>query len=338
MSPNERGHGATVMLEDVSKQFGRARALDRVSLEVAAGSITALLGPSGCGKTTLLRAIAGFETIDGGRIALDGVDLAGVPLRKRNIGFVFQSYALFPHLSVAANIAFALDVRRVDRTRVRQRVRDLLDLVQLPGYERRYPHELSGGQRQRVALARALAAEPSMLLLDEPFAALDANVRRDLRGWLRELHDEIGVTTLLVTHDAEEAMEIADVLVLMQNGRVEQTGSPLDLYHDPVSPFALRFFGPANALADANGVRYVRPHEVRLDVQPFEGASRARIARIVELGSRRRFDLAIGADAVVHAEVNLPEPRLAALSVGDAVYYAAVEQRRFDPRSVPQSA
>ena len=319
-----------VVLDGVSKRFASVTALDRVSLDIQAGTLTALLGPSGCGKTTLLRAIAGFETIDAGRIALDGVDITGVPLRKRNIGFVFQSYALFPHLTVERNIAFALDVRRAERERVRSRVRELLDLVQLPGYAKRYPHELSGGQRQRVALARALAAEPSLLLLDEPFAALDANVRRDLRGWLHDLHDEIALTTLLVTHDAEEAMEIADSLVLMQGGRIEQAGSPLALYHDPVSPFALRFFGPANALADANGVRYVRPHEIRLDTQPFDEAGTARVARVVELGSRRRFELAIGGDAVVHAEITGPHPRLASVAVGDRIFFAAIEQRRFD--------
>jgi sulfate transport system ATP-binding protein len=327
-----------VQLDGVTKHFGGVAALDRVSASVEPGTLTALLGPSGCGKTTLLRAIAGFESIDGGRILIDGSDITRVPLRKRNIGFVFQNYALFPHLTVAGNIAFSLDVRRTERERSRSRTRELLDLVQLPGYEKRYPHELSGGQRQRVALARALAAEPLILLLDEPFAALDANVRRDLRTWLRELHDEIHMTTLLVTHDAEEAMEIADALVLMQAGRVEQAGTPLQLYHDPVSPFALKFFGPANALADSDGVRYVRPHEICISAQPFEGAGAARVARIVELGSRRRFDLAIGPDAVVHAEINLPNAAIEAIALGDTVYYAAIEQRTFDPNSLERNA
>jgi sulfate transport system ATP-binding protein len=325
----------TVVLDDVTKRFGAVTALDRISLTIEAGSLTALLGPSGCGKTTLLRAIAGFETIDAGHIGLDGVDITSVPLRKRNIGFVFQSYALFPHLTVERNIAFSLDVRHAGRDRSRERVRELLELVQLPGYEKRYPHELSGGQRQRVALARALAAEPSILLLDEPFAALDASVRRDLRAWLRQLHDEIHLTTVLVTHDAEEAMEIADALVLMQDGHVEQSGSPLDLYHAPVSPFALRFFGPANALADPAGERYVRPHQIRVEPARFEGSSSARVVRVVELGSRRRFELGFGS-SIVTAEVNLPNEPLARIVVGDIVYFAAVEHRVFDPRPVEQ--
>jgi sulfate transport system ATP-binding protein len=338
MSADAPERAGAVQLDGVTKSFGPVTALDRASLSIAPGTLTALLGPSGCGKTTLLRAIAGFEPIDAGRILLDGSDITRVPLRKRNIGFVFQNYALFPHLTVERNIAFSLDVRRAERERSRARVRELLDLVQLPGYEKRYPHELSGGQRQRIALARALAAEPLILLLDEPFAALDANVRRDLRTWLRELHDDIHMTTLLVTHDAEEAMEIADYLVLMQAGRVEQAGAPLELYHDPVSPFALRFFGPANALADSEGVRYVRPHEICIRAQSFDGGSAARVARIVELGSRRRFDLAIGHDAVVHAEINLPDPAIEAIAVGDTVFYAAIEQRTFDPHAMERNA
>ena len=338
MLADAHARAGAVRLDGVTKHFGHVAALDRVSASIEPGTLTALLGPSGCGKTTLLRAIAGFESIDAGRILLDGSDITRVPLRKRNIGFVFQTYALFPHLTVERNIAFSLDVRRAERERSRARVRELLDLVQLPGYEKRYPHELSGGQRQRVALARALAAEPLILLLDEPFAALDANVRRDLRTWLRELHDEIHMTTLLVTHDAEEAMEIADYLVLMQAGHVEQAGVPLQLYHDPVSPFALKFFGPANALADSEGVRYVRPHEIGISAQPFEGAGAARVARIVELGSRRRFELAIGPDAVVHAELNLPNPAIEAIAVGDSVYYAASEQRTFDSHAMERNA
>ena len=335
MSSEAIARTGTVVLDAVTKRFGGVTALDRVSLTIEAGTLTALLGPSGCGKTTLLRAIAGFETIDAGHIGLDGVDITSVPLRKRNIGFVFQSYALFPHLTVERNIAFSLDVRRAERERSRARVRDLLDLVQLPGIEKRYPHELSGGQRQRVALARALAAEPSILVLDEPFAALDASVRRDLRAWLRDLHDEIHLTTVLVTHDAEEAMEIADSLVLMQAGRVEQSGSPLELYHDPVSPFALRFFGPANALADPAGERFVRPHQIRIEPARFEGSSSARVVRIVELGARRRFELGFGA-SVVQAEINLPNESLAPVRVGDTVYFAAIEHRVFDPRPVEQ--
>ena len=323
----------TVVLDDVTKRFGAVTALDRISLTIEAGSLTALLGPSGCGKTTLLRAIAGFETIDAGHIGLDGVDITSVPLRKRNIGFVFQSYALFPHLTVERNIAFSLDVRHAGRDRSRERVRELLELVQLPGHEGRFPHELSGGQRQRVALARALAARPAILLLDEPFAALDVHVRRDLRAWLRRLHDEVHVTTLLVTHDADEAMEIADALVLMQHGRVEQAGTPLDLYERPVSPFALHFLGPANIIASDGNLRYVRPHELRVDSHVFDGSQPARVERIVDLGSRRRVDLVLPGGDAVSAEVRAPYNGMSAVRDGDTVHFALVHQRSFDAAS-----
>jgi sulfate transport system ATP-binding protein len=264
-------------------------------------------------------------------VTLAGRNVTNLPLRERNIGFVFQGYALFPHLSVAQNIAFPLDVRKADRAQTRERVRELLDLVQLPGHEARLPHELSGGQRQRVALARALAAQPAILLLDEPFAALDVHVRRDLRAWLRRLHDEMHVTTLLVTHDADEAMEIADALVLMQDGRVEQTGTPLELYERPVSPFALHFLGPASIIASDGDLRYVRPHELRVDSHAFEGSQPARVARIVDLGSRRRVDLVLPGGDPVSAEVRAPYNGLSAVRGGDLVHFALVHQRSFNP-------
>jgi sulfate transport system ATP-binding protein len=326
----ETDESRAVALERVTKTFGPVRAVDDVSLAVPSGTLTAVLGPSGCGKSTLLRAIAGFERIDAGTVRLGGRDITALPLRERNIGFVFQSYALFPHLTVERNIAFPLDVRKTDRAAIRARVRELLDLVQLPGYEKRHPHELSGGQRQRVALARALAAHPALLLLDEPFAALDMHVRRDLRAWLRELHNAVHVTTLLVTHDADEAMEIADGIVLMRSGRIEQSGTPLDLYHDPVSPFVMNFLGPANALASGGAIRYVRPHEVRVSTRAFEGAQPARVERIVELGSRKRLELSVSGGATVSAEVTAPYNGLADVAYGDVVHFAPVYERSFN--------
>jgi sulfate transport system ATP-binding protein len=320
-----------ISLDGVTKSFANVRAVDDVTVDFVPGELAAILGPSGCGKSTLLRLLAGFEHIDAGRVTLGGRDVTNVPLRERNIGFVFQGYALFPHLSVAQNIAFALDVRKADRASTRERVRELLDLVQLPGYERRFPHELSGGQRQRVALARALAAQPAILLLDEPFAALDVHVRRDLRAWLRRLHDDVHVTTLLVTHDADEAMEIADTIVLMREGRIEQAGTPVELYDRPVSPFALHFLGPANVIATGGDVSYVRPHELRVDSHQFEGSQPARVTRVVELGSRRRVELVLPGGDAVSADVRAPYNGLSDVRDGDVVHFALVHRRSFDP-------
>jgi sulfate/thiosulfate transport system ATP-binding protein len=328
MSP-EATQPTGITLAGVSKRFGDVRAVDDVTFDVEPGSLTAILGPSGCGKSTLLRLLAGFEHIDAGRVTLGGRDVTDLPLRERNIGFVFQGYALFPHLSVGQNIAFPLDVRKADRKQTRERVSELLDLVQLPGLERRFPHELSGGQRQRVALARALAAQPAILLLDEPFAALDVHVRRDLRAWLRRLHDEVHVTTLLVTHDADEAMEIADALVLMQDGRVEQAGTPLELYDRPVSPFALHFLGPANIIASDGNLRYVRPHELQVDSHAFDGSAPAEVSRVIDLGSRRRIDLVLPGGDSVSAEVRAPYNGLTGVRGGDIVHFALVHQRSF---------
>ncbi|MGE0160563.1 MAG: sulfate/molybdate ABC transporter ATP-binding protein [Gemmatimonadales bacterium] len=244
----------SIVIENVSKTFGRFVALDDVSLEVPDGDLLALLGPSGSGKTTLLRIIGGLEVADRGRVRLRGSDITEQSARERNVGFVFQHYALFRTMTVAENIGYALGVRKIPRKRVDERVSELLDLIQLSGLEMRYPGQLSGGQRQRVALARALAAEPSVLLLDEPFGALDAKVRRDLRQWVRKLHDEIHVTSIFVTHDQEEAMELADRVVVMNHGRIEQIGSAHELYERPASPFVFDFLGDANILpADMSG-------------------------------------------------------------------------------------
>lgn len=237
-----------IVVENVSKQFGSFKAVDEVSLEVETGSLVALLGPSGSGKSTLLRLIAGLEIPDSGRILLTDKDATYQSVQARNIGFVFQHYALFKHMSVRQNIAFGLDIRKVPKTKIKQRVEELLDLVQLRGLGNRYPSQLSGGQRQRVALARALAVEPEVLLLDEPFGALDAKVRKDLRAWLRRLHDEVHVTTVFVTHDQEEAMEVSDQVVVMNKGRVEQIGTPAEIYDHPASAFVMSFIGPVNVL------------------------------------------------------------------------------------------
>ncbi len=242
----------SIQIDSVSKQFSTFRALDDVSLEIPTGELIALLGPSGCGKTTLLRIIAGLEHADGGRILFGGADMTRVPVRERGVGFVFQHYALFRHMTVFDNVAFGLTVKRrrdrLPKAEIAKRVEHLLELVQLAGLAGRHPAQLSGGQRQRVALARALAVEPRVLLLDEPFGALDAKVRKDLRRWLRRLHDELHVTTVFVTHDQEEAMEVADQIVVMDRGRIAQVGTVESVYESPASPFVFEFLGNANVL------------------------------------------------------------------------------------------
>src|SRR5881296_4380147 len=238
----------SISVKQVSKSFGSFRALEHVSLEVAGGSLVALLGPSGSGKTTLLRIIAGLEVADSGTVLYEDEDVTDAAVKDRNVGFVFQHYALFRHMTVFENVAFGLRVRRWPRKRVKERVGELLRLIQLDGLAGSYPSQLSGGQRQRVALARALAPEPKVLLLDEPFGALDAKVRQDLRRWLDELHRELGVTSLLVTHDQEEALELANEVVVMRHGEVEQIGTPQAIYNEPATPFVAAFVGASNVL------------------------------------------------------------------------------------------
>ena len=261
----------SISIQSIRKTFGGYVALEDVSLEVPNGSLTALLGPSGSGKTTLLRIVAGLEFADEGpgKVLFHGEDVSQVPAGKRGVGFVFQHYALFRHMTVAENIAFGLSVlpraQRPTKREIRERVLELLRLVQLEGLDQRRAHELSGGQRQRVALARALAIRPRVLLLDEPFGALDAKVRKELRRWLRQFHDEIGLTTLFVTHDQEEALELADQVVVMRNAHIEQTGDPQTVYDHPRSPFVHEFLGNVNKLKDADGsYRYIRPHELEV--------------------------------------------------------------------------
>ncbi len=285
-----------IVVENVSKQFGSFQALDQVNLEIKRGSLVSLLGPSGSGKSTLLRVIAGLEAPDTGKIWITGNDATRKSVQDRNIGFVFQHYALFKHLTIRENIAFGLNIRKAQKTRTKARVDELLELVQLSGLGNRYPSQLSGGQRQRVALARALAVEPQVLLLDEPFGALDAKVRKDLRAWLRRLHDEVGVTAVLVTHDQEEAMEVSDEIVVMNKGRVEQVGSPAEIYDHPASAFVMSFIGPVNVLPSSsrlfqdnrfdtsNPQVFLRPHDVVIDTH-YEGTrTNAKVSRVVHLG------------------------------------------------------
>jgi sulfate/thiosulfate transport system ATP-binding protein len=266
----------------VSKTFGSFIALDDVSVAVPAGSLTALLGPSGSGKSTLLRIIAGLERPDTGRVVIDGHDVTGRPPQQRGVGFVFQHYAAFKHMTVWKNVAFGLEIRRRPSREVRERVDQVLELVQLNGFADRYPAQLSGGQRQRMALARALAVEPSVLLLDEPFGALDARVRKELRAWLRRLHDEVHVTTIFVTHDQEEAMDLADQIAVMSHGKVEQVGGPRELYDNPANEFVMTFVGEVNRI----GSSFVRPHDVE-----FGEGDQALVERIVHLGFEVRVEL-----------------------------------------------
>jgi sulfate transport system ATP-binding protein len=277
----------SILVRNVSRRFGDFAALDDVSLEVDSGSLTALLGPSGSGKSTLLRIIAGLERPDSGQIFLSGRDATALTPQKRNIGFVFQHYAAFKHMTVHDNIAFGLEVRKRPKAEIRNRVDELLNLVQLEGLGNRYPSQLSGGQRQRMGLARALAPEPDVLLLDEPFGALDARVRAELREWLTRLHDVVHVTTVFVTHDQEEAMEVADQITLLNDGQVVQVGAPRQLYDEPQSEFVMRFIGDAS---DIGGV-LVRPRDVELLQEPASGAAEAMIVRMTVLGRDAKVEL-----------------------------------------------
>jgi sulfate/thiosulfate transport system ATP-binding protein len=282
-----------ITVSDASKAFGDFVALDKVSLEIPTGSLTALLGPSGSGKSTLLRVIAGLDDLDSGLITIAGADVTHVVPQKRGIGFVFQHYAAFKHMTVRDNIAFGLSIRRRPRAEIQRRVDELLDVVGLEVFQNRYPAQLSGGQRQRMALARALAVDPKVLLLDEPFGALDAKVRADLRLWLRRLHDEVHVTTVLVTHDQEEALDIADRIAVLHQGRIEQVGTPDELYDAPANDFVMSFLGSVSRL----GGRLVRPHDIVLSripensSSPIDDSVVARVLRIVRLGFEVRVEL-----------------------------------------------
>jgi sulfate/thiosulfate transport system ATP-binding protein len=309
----------SIEIRNVTKRFGSFLALDDISLEIPDGSLTAVLGPSGSGKSTLLRIVAGLERPDSGEVLLSGEDATRLAPQRRNVGFVFQHYAAFKHMTVRDNVAFALTIRKRPKREIRERVDELLELVQLQGFADRYPSKLSGGQRQRLALARALAARPRVLLLDEPFGALDARVRAELRDWLRRLHEEVHVTTVFVTHDQEEAMEVADRVAVLDHGRLEQVGAPAELYDAPASEFVLRFVGDAVRL----GSRLVRPHEVVLRRWPSDGAVEVEIERIAVLGADARVDLADGGGERLTARLRRDELEDLDLVRGEIVWATA---------------
>jgi sulfate transport system ATP-binding protein len=315
-----------ISVENVSKRYGDYAALSDVSLQVPDGSLTALLGPSGGGKSTLLRVIAGLEEPAQGRVVIDGADATRTPARERQVGFVFQHYAAFKHMTVRDNVAFGLKVRKRPKDETRAKVDELLSLVHLDGFAGRYPAELSGGQRQRMALARALAVEPKVLLLDEPFGALDATVRKELRAWLRRLHDEVHVTTVFVTHDQEEAMEVAEQVVVLNEGRIEQVGAPRDLYDHPANEFVMTFIGPVNRV----GENYVRPHDVDLAIQPIEGGVEAMIDRVIHLGFEVRVELTLAGGESIWAQTTRDEADELELAKGQVVWVRPGRPQAFD--------
>ena len=350
----------SISIQNITKRFGDFTALDDVSVQVPNGSLLALLGPSGSGKTTLLRIIAGLEVPDSGSVLCQDEDITRHSARDRNVGFVFQHYALFRHMSVFENVAFGMRVRKQPKKLIAERVAELLHLVRLDGLERRFPAQLSGGQRQRVALARALAIQPKVLLLDEPFGALDAKVRQELRSWLRRLHDEINMTSVFVTHDQEEAFEVADRVVVMHQGRVEQAGTPNEVFEQPANPFVMDFLGNVNvfhgrvqngrALSGTMEVAYpeyphqearpatlyVRPHELEIEHSPNgNGSLKARVERINPAGSVAKVFL-LAADFGLGLNVEISPERYVelALKIGDTVFVSPRKVRVFVPEYV----
>ena len=323
-----------ITVRGISKRFGDFVALDEVSMEAPTGSLTALLGPSGSGKSTLLRAIAGLDKQDTGEIFIFEEEKTRVPPQKRGVGFVFQHYAAFKHMTVFDNVAFGMKIRKRPKAEIRKRVHELLELVQLGAFAGRYPSQLSGGQRQRMALARALAIEPQVLLLDEPFGALDARVRQELRAWLRHLHEEIEMTTVLVTHDQEEAMELADRVVLMNHGRIEQVGKPRDLYENPANEFVMSFIGPVNRLGDA----FVRPHDIRIQLNPNGSTSRATVRHLSYLGFEVRVEMILEDERNVWAQVTREEARRLELEAGKTVHLCIDQSKVFRESVQSQTA
>jgi len=318
-----------IVVRGANKHYGDFAALDNVDFDVPSGSLTALLGPSGSGKSTLLRAIAGLDLPDTGTITINGRDVTQIPPQRRGIGFVFQHYAAFKHLTVRDNVAFGLKIRKRPKAEIKEKVDNLLEVVGLSGFQTRYPNQLSGGQRQRMALARALAVDPEVLLLDEPFGALDAKVREDLRAWLRRLHDEVHVTTVLVTHDQSEALDVADRIAVLNKGRIEQVGSPTDVYDAPANAFVMSFLGAVSSL---NG-SLVRPHDIRVGRNPdmaiassddsvqATGVLRATIDRIVMLGFEVRVELTSAADHTPFtAQIPRGDAEARGLKEGNTVY------------------
>jgi sulfate transport system ATP-binding protein len=323
----------SIVVEGARKQFGDFVALDHVSITVPDGSLTALLGPSGSGKSTLLRVIAGLEQPDSGHILISGRDATGVPAQDRGVGFVFQHYAAFKHMTVRNNIAFGLTIRKRPKREIKERVDELVRLVHLEGFTDRYPSQLSGGQRQRMALARALAVEPKVLLLDEPFGALDANVRKELRQWLRRLHDEVHVTTIFVTHDQEEAMDVAEQIVVMNDGQVEQAGSPTDLYEHPRTEFVMSFVGAVNR----RGAMFIRPHDLEILRVPAPETEEAMIERIVRLGFEARVELLLPDGQQIWAQMTRDDAELEELSEGEIVYVRPRRAKVFEANGEPRT-
>jgi sulfate transport system ATP-binding protein len=315
--------GITVV--EVTKKFGDFVALDDVSVAIPEGSLTALLGPSGSGKSTLLRVIAGLEEPDGGQVLLGNDDVTRQPARARGVGMVFQHYAAFKHMTVWENVAFGLKVRKRPKPEIEHRVHELLELVQLEGLAKRFPAQLSGGQRQRMALARALAVDPEVLLLDEPFGALDARVRKELRAWLRRLHDEVHVTTIIVTHDQEEAMEVAGQIVVINHGRVEQVGTPRELYDSPANEFVMSFVGPVNKIGDT----FVRPRDISLSLEPDGDGAEAMVERVVHLGFEVRTELVRDDGQHLLAQLTQEEAQALELEPGMIVYAKPSRQTIF---------
>jgi sulfate transport system ATP-binding protein len=308
-----------IAVDHVTKRFGDFVALDDVSVSVPDGGLTALLGPSGSGKSTLLRVIAGLELPDSGTVCIAGEDTTRVPVQRRGVGFVFQHYAAFKHMTVRDNIAFGLRIRKRPASEVSRRVDELLALVHLQGFSHRYPSQLSGGQRQRMALARALAVEPRVLLLDEPFGALDANVRQELREWLRRLHDQVHVTTIFVTHDQEEAMEVAEQIVVMDHGKIEQVGAPREIYEHPATEFVMRFVGP---VTEWDG-QLVRPHDFDILLTPETGTHEAMVERVVHLGFEVRVLFSLPGGQLVPVQITRAQAGELELAPGQIVYVRA---------------
>jgi sulfate/thiosulfate transport system ATP-binding protein len=321
-----------IVVRDAFKRYGDFVALDHVDFVVPTGSLTALLGPSGSGKSTLLRTIAGLDQPDSGTVTINGEDVTRVPPQRRGIGFVFQHYAAFKHMTVRDNVAYGLKIRKRPKAEIKEKVDNLLEVVGLSGFQTRYPNQLSGGQRQRMALARALAVDPQVLLLDEPFGALDAKVREDLRAWLRRLHDEVHVTTVLVTHDQAEALDVADRIAVLNKGRIEQVGSPPEVYDAPANAFVMSFLGAVSTL---NGA-LVRPHDIRVGRNPdmavaaadgtaeSTGVMRATVDRVVVLGFEVRVELTSAATGgAFTAQITRGDAEALALRDGDTVYVRA---------------
>ncbi len=315
----------SISIRGVSKRFGDFVALDDVSLEVPTGSLTALLGPSGSGKSTLLRIVAGLEQSDTGVVRIADEDVTAHAPQDRGIGFVFQHYAAFKHMTVWQNVAFGLKIRKLPKGEIRDRVARLLELVQLAGLADRYPSQLSGGQRQRMGLARALAVDPKVLLLDEPFGALDARVRRELRVWLRRLHDETHTTTVIVTHYQEEAMEVAETVAVMNRGRIEQIAGPIELYERPANEFVMGFVGSVNRIGDA----FVRPHDLELSPVPNGTTREAMVMRLVHLGFDVRVELVRDDGQELLAQLTREEAAALELAVGQIVYVRPTRQTTF---------